>query len=305
MPEQQLDANTPTTDPSAGEGRIHERHDCELPGSCRPASSWNQPESRWCGTITNISLSGVRLRLPRRFEPGAGLAIELPGEGGEEVFARVVHARPAGDGSWDLGCKFVSELSEDEFHRLLYTPPTLASFARHESPTERVPPVAPSRFVAEEAVAPDPIPTPPTSADQRCHDRHQPIESNVLRLAIRPTFGGRPALLLDVSAGGVGFLLDRPLEPEDVLAIELGGGDGGGTPRLAQVRHCRPCPVPADAPWLAPARPLAKLCRWFFGLGTPRPEGRAWVIGGRFIRPLAGEELKGLLGLYRPDCGRG
>ena len=68
MPHQQLDIETPT--PTGEEGRTHERHACELPGSCGPVSSWTRPDARWGGTITNISLGGVRLRLPRRFEPG-------------------------------------------------------------------------------------------------------------------------------------------------------------------------------------------------------------------------------------------
>jgi PilZ domain len=284
MIEQQIDADTP----AAVEARTHERHDCDLPGSCGPASSWNRPGARWGGAITNISLGGVRLRLPRRFEPGAGLAIELPDAGGGPwvVFARVARVRPDGD-SWELGCEFISELGEDEFRRLLYAPPDLASFSEQAPPDGD--PTA-GRIVA----SPQPEPT-----DQRCHERHRSLESHVLRLAIRPAFGGRPALLSDLSAGGVGFLLDRPLEQGDVLAVELGGPDGSAPPRIAQVRHCRPCPVPADAPWLPPAPLLARFGRWLFGSEKARPEGVAWVVGCRFTRPLAEEELTEYLGQCR------
>ena len=291
--EQQIDADTQTTDPTAEETRTHERHPCNLPGSCGPASSWNRPDARWGGAITNISLGGIRVRLPRRFEPGTGLAIELPDADGGPwvVFAKVVRVCPA-DGSWELGCEFVSELGEDEFRRLLYAPPHLASFSHHE-PSDGD--STPGRLGAgHDGGLDDSEP-----ADPRCDHRHRPLESHVLRLAIRPAFGGRPALLADLSAGGVGFLLDRPLELGDVLAVEMGGPEGAATPRLAQVRHCRPCAEPVDAPWLPPVPLLARLCRRLFGSGKTRPEGRAWVIGCRFTRPLAAEELVEFLGMCR------
>jgi hypothetical protein len=286
MTEQQIEADTLATDPSAEETRTHERQVCDLPGTCGPASSWNRPEARWGGAITNISLGGVRVRLPRRFEPGTGIAIALPDADGGAwvVFAKVVHVRRADDGYWELGCEFVSELGEDEFRRLLYAPPHLASFSEHELPAGES---TPGRLAA------------PEPADLRCHHRHRPLESHVLRLAIRPAFGGRPALLADLSAGGVGFLLDRPLEPGDVLAVELGGPDGEATPRLAHVRHCRPCSAPVDAPWLPPAPLLARFGRWLFGSAKARPEGGAWLVGCRFTRPLAEEELTELLGQCR------
>jgi hypothetical protein len=79
-------------------------------------------ESRWSAAIGDISLGGIRLILRRRFEPGSGLGIELPARDGSDpytVLARVVHIRAMPDGSWALGCKFISELSEDELQRLL------------------------------------------------------------------------------------------------------------------------------------------------------------------------------------------
>ena len=286
MTEQQIEADKRMTYPPAEETRTHEREVCDLSGSCGAASSWNRAEARWAGSITNISLSGVRVRLPRRFEPKTGIAIELPDADGGAwvVFAKVVHVRQADDGYWELGCEFVSELGEDEFRRLLYTPPHLASFSEHEL---RAGDSTPKRLGA------------PEPTDLRCHQRHRPLESHVLRLAIRPAFGGRPALLANLSAGGVGFLLDRPLEPGDVLAVELDGPDGAAAPRLAHVRHCRPCAAPVDAPWLPPAPLLARVGHWLFGSPKPRPEGVAWLVGCRFTRPLAEEELAEVLGQCR------
>jgi PilZ domain len=79
-------------------------------------------EMRWAATISDISLGGVRVLLARRFEKNAGLAIELPGTDEREstvVFAKVVHVRSQGNGTWALGCKFLSELSDDQLQSLL------------------------------------------------------------------------------------------------------------------------------------------------------------------------------------------
>jgi hypothetical protein len=93
-----------------------------LPTTCQPASVSEANEMRWNATICDISQGGARLRLERRFEKGTGLAVELPGDLHREsaiVFVKVVHLRREDDGAWSLGCKFVSELSEDELQRLL------------------------------------------------------------------------------------------------------------------------------------------------------------------------------------------
>jgi hypothetical protein len=104
------------------ECRVYERLACEIPTVCQPASVQEMKEARWQGTISDISQGGVRLKLKRRFEAGAGLAVELPGDGVHEssiVFAKVVHLRRHDDGDWLLGCKFLSELSEDQLQRLI------------------------------------------------------------------------------------------------------------------------------------------------------------------------------------------
>jgi hypothetical protein len=122
MPTQVAPVRGPVKSPGTIDCRVYERLDCELPSCCQPASTFTTKEARWSATIRNISLGGANVNLRRRFEPGTGLAIELPGSGGGEpytVLARVVHVRAQPDGSWALGCKFVSELGEDEVQRLL------------------------------------------------------------------------------------------------------------------------------------------------------------------------------------------
>jgi hypothetical protein len=99
--------------------RVYERHNTQVETSCQPAAS---NEMRWNATIEDISRSGLRLRLRRRFEPRSGLAIELPGKGGQEpytVYVKVVHVRREEGEFWSLGCKLMSELSDEELQRLL------------------------------------------------------------------------------------------------------------------------------------------------------------------------------------------
>jgi hypothetical protein len=72
-----------------------------------------------------VSAGGIRLVLRRRFEPGATLAIELPGPDPDQpsaVLARVVRVQPGPAGSWLLGCAFLSELSDEEVQALASPP---------------------------------------------------------------------------------------------------------------------------------------------------------------------------------------
>src|SRR5205823_7885001 len=101
---------------------VYERHSCKVPSHCQPASAFGKEDLKWPATLENISQSGVCLNLRRRFEPGTGLTLELPGAATQDayvVLAKVVHVRRQENGYWFLGCKFISELSEDEMQRLL------------------------------------------------------------------------------------------------------------------------------------------------------------------------------------------
>jgi hypothetical protein len=145
-----------------------------------------------------------------------------------------------------------------------------------------------------------PAPANPPAPERRCRDRYPCLDGGVLRLAVRPALGGRRALLVDLSTGGVGFLLDRPLEPGAVLALELcgpGGGEAQG--RVARVAHCRPHPAPFDAPWLPRPPALARLARRLFGRPADPAAGQAWLIGCTFSQPLSEAELRELVGPQR------
>jgi len=102
--------------------RVYERRPCAVEVACQPAAARTADEARWEATVCDISRGGVRLRLGRRFEKGAALAVELPGPAGEDptvVFVRVARLTRAADGAWLLGCAFISELSEEEVRNIL------------------------------------------------------------------------------------------------------------------------------------------------------------------------------------------
>ena len=103
------------------ECRVYRRLTCELPGFCQPASALGSNDTRWPATARDISQGGICLRTAA-YEPGAGLAIELPATASQEnvtLFVRVINVRPEPDGLWSHGCRFVSPLSQDDLKRLL------------------------------------------------------------------------------------------------------------------------------------------------------------------------------------------
>jgi hypothetical protein len=104
------------------ECRIYERHACGLETSCQPPAAWSHKEQKWPAQVRNISQGSLALVLRRRFEPGAGLALELPGPDPAEpstVLVLVVRVSAQGNGYWLLGCTFVSHLSEEEVQALV------------------------------------------------------------------------------------------------------------------------------------------------------------------------------------------
>jgi hypothetical protein len=106
----------------ARELREAQRFACEVQTTCQPPSGWRKDP--WPAVIRNVSTGGISLRLSRRFEPGTGLAIDLPTEDGNTttVLARVRHVE-TGEGGWLLGCTFISELSDDEVQGILNLDP--------------------------------------------------------------------------------------------------------------------------------------------------------------------------------------
>ncbi|MBI3821045.1 MAG: PilZ domain-containing protein [Planctomycetes bacterium] len=129
-------------------------------------------------------------------------------------------------------------------------------------------------------------------ADLRRHPRHVCLDGGTLRLAVRPEFRGRRALLVDLSAGGIGFVLEDAQEAGTTEVFNLQGPDGTEpVSRIARVRHSRAHPTPPDAPWLPPATGFGKIFRGLFGVPAPKVEKHAWLVGCQFDRPLSEDEI--------------
>jgi hypothetical protein len=89
--------------------------------SCQPIAARGEDLS-WPAQLRDLSVGGMGVVLRRRFERGAGLAVEIPEtptSPATTLLGRVVHTTSLPGGSWLLGCAFVSNLSEDELKRLL------------------------------------------------------------------------------------------------------------------------------------------------------------------------------------------
>src|SRR5579859_7067130 len=87
------------------ESRVSSRFASGTEVTCQPASAWGGEGVKWPGHIRDVSAEGLCVVLRRRYEPGAGLAIELPGAEGEgpvTLYARVLHVQAEGDDEWAL-----------------------------------------------------------------------------------------------------------------------------------------------------------------------------------------------------------
>lgn len=104
------------------ECRVWERFPCGLETTCQPIAARGNEEPFWTAQIRDLSVGGVGVVLNRRFERGAGLAIEIPETTScpaTTLMGRVVHTTSMPGGQWLHGCEFVSLLSDDELQRLL------------------------------------------------------------------------------------------------------------------------------------------------------------------------------------------
>jgi hypothetical protein len=114
MPE----AEVPTVRP---ERRAWVRYSCHLLSSCR---NTEQAEDTFLctATVADLSIAGVSLIVPRRFEHEMVVAVALWNT--RQTFrcprqARVVRTAALPGNRWLLGCELIPPLGEDEMHKLL------------------------------------------------------------------------------------------------------------------------------------------------------------------------------------------
>jgi serine/threonine protein kinase len=79
-------------------------------------------EKRWPARVHDISVSGIRIVLPRRFERGTLLTLEIQSKdqrSNSSHVVRVIRASQDRSRQWTLGCKFIRELTPLELKALL------------------------------------------------------------------------------------------------------------------------------------------------------------------------------------------
>jgi hypothetical protein len=200
--------------------RVYERKSCSLPTTCQPASALEMKEMRWAGTICDISQGGVRLLLSRRFEKGTGLAIELPGDSEHEpavVFVKVIHIHREENGAWSMGCKFVSDLSEDEVDRLLTA--TSHVLGSSKPPERRQEPEDLETSTLDDIETPAPIPE---------------FLSNV-SLRVETRSGSHVDCVINRLHVGTSW----PLSAGKLLSVHGKADDGAPWSLRIQIAHCR------------------------------------------------------------------
>jgi PilZ domain len=95
------------------------RYPSTLEASCRRLQS--RPD-QWPAMIQDISTTGVRLELDRRFEAGTVLSLDVLSEQdavASSLLMRVCWVRDAQENKWSVGCAFHKPLSADELDTLL------------------------------------------------------------------------------------------------------------------------------------------------------------------------------------------
>jgi hypothetical protein len=105
---------------------------------------------------------------------------------------------------------------------------------------------------------------PPTGRERRSQPRRRSRGSAFALFAVPPSLRAFRVTIWDAAPCGISFLHDAPLEPGDVLALQLGAGLPGVS-------------------WLRTAR-----------VAHATPHERGWLIGCRVSPPLSARELESL-----------
>jgi PilZ domain len=80
----------------------------------------DESRTAWLGTVRDISPGGIAVILPRRFERGTILIVEVSDQPkGESRPVQVRHATPQTSGGYIIGCAFAWPLCDEELRRFL------------------------------------------------------------------------------------------------------------------------------------------------------------------------------------------
>lgn len=107
-------ADDPSSKSNSKERRGGIRYAVEVEARCRAAA--NAGGQHWPAWIVDVSVAGLCLRMPRRFEVGSGLEISFAIEGDNSSTTQLAHVRwikAAESKSWLLGCQFLKPLPDE------------------------------------------------------------------------------------------------------------------------------------------------------------------------------------------------
>ena len=215
---------------SDGERRIWVRHPSTVETVCLPAQNGDTP--RLPAKVQNVSLGGINLLMGQQFETGELISIEMPGadqQTSSKVLAYVVHATRQTSGEWSLGCTFARELTDSDLQAL-----------------------GAKRLKAADS-------------DNRKWARFSCELKASYHFLADAEQEKRPASVLNVSASGVGLLVDNEIEAGTLLNVEMQGTSGQ-----------------------APLTMLACVVH------VSRRDGD-WAVGCNFIRELSDRDLQALV----------
>jgi hypothetical protein len=184
------------------ERRVWVRHPCDFSTVLQPTHDGH--DQRLSARVSNVSRGGLNLTVSREFTPGEMLSVQFPGPtpgSTSTILACVIHARRSGD-TWNLGCAFSEELSDEELA-------LLGLRGASAKPSEaRARPRLP------------------------CHTR---VHFQLVQDQSQPPV---PAQVVNISSSGIGLRLDRPLETGSLLDLQLQSPSGDVTRQmLACVVH--------------------------------------------------------------------
>ncbi len=169
----------------ADDRRLWMRYATDLRGKVQVADKHGSTRTQV--QVRDLSVGGASVLVDQRFDAGQMLSLELPANQGETrtVLACVVRVTPQRDGRWSLGCVFSRELDSSD----------LRAFGAQRRPADE--------------------------SDQRIWVRF----SCDVRATHR-NFGdcaseAKPVQVLNISASGIGLLLERPLDAGRLLNLDL------------------------------------------------------------------------------------
>jgi len=221
------DDSANATDARQDERRAHPRHPANLDTTCQLVSGSADPIKM---RVRDVSRGGMKFLIANDLEPGTLVKINLPASAGHAVvLACIMHSTAESDGTFSVGCAFSDELGDAE----------LRQFGGRKEPAEE--------------------------SDKRAYTRF-PAHGNAEYILLPAGGARRQAEITNISATGIGLLLNEKIDPGAILDLVLKTKSNG---------------------------PSFDILACIVYLGE-HPDGR-WIAGCSFIRELEDRDLTRLV----------